>query len=297
MTSTGPAEAELAVVDLRVDVDGVPACDGLSFQARGRRVLVLGAPRALFDATTGLLPAVRGAVTIRGASANEAASRRLIAGAAMEPPMPPRWTVLEYVSWSARLSGLSASEARKTAHEALDRMQLGAMAKSPIVRLLPHARRATVVASALATGAPVIALDDPLGGLPDDVAAAYADVLVTALEDRTWFVFAPRASLTAPLGVAADEVLVCTATQLEMQGAPTELLARARCFVGRVLGSVSARAAVAPALEVRGARMEERGAHLFFDLGESLTTSELMEICASADVAVVELVPAIRALS
>ena len=54
--SEASAEPLLKIEDLRVDVDGVPACDGLTLQTRGERVLVLGAPRVLFEATCGLRP-------------------------------------------------------------------------------------------------------------------------------------------------------------------------------------------------------------------------------------------------
>jgi ABC-2 type transport system ATP-binding protein len=287
-------EPLLSADDLRVDVDGVPACDGLGFRTNGTRVLVLGAPRALFEATTGLAGVVRGALSVRGTPAAQAAADGVVAGAAMEPPTPPRWTVTDYVQWSARLAGLPASEARASAESAIAKMQLAPMAKTRTVHLVPHARRATVVAAALATSAEVIALEDPLGGLPDDVARTYAGVLVRALEDRAWIVFAPRVALTSPLALAADEALIATATRLDAQGAPAELAAAERCFVGRVHGRIGA---ITPALAARGARVEERGAHLFFDLGPEMKSHELMAICAGAGVAVVELVPVARALS
>lgn len=293
---SSPSESEplLAASDLRVDVDGVPACDGIAFRTTGSRVLVLGAPRALFEATVGLGHVSRGALSVRGTDAAQAARRGVIAGAAMDPPTPPRWSVLEYVRWSARLVGLPASEARTSADSAIAALQLGGMAKMPMSRLAPHARRATVVAGALATGAGVIALEDPLGGLPDDVAIAYAKTLVSALEDRSWIVFAPRVPLTSPLAVAADEAVITTSTRVEAQGSPAELGATQRRFVARLVGSVES---IAPALGARGARVEDRGSHLLFDLGPELTTGELVGICAEADVAIVELLPVARALS
>ena len=53
-------EPLLLVEDLRVDVDGVPACDGLTLRTSGDRVLVLGAPRAFYEAVCGVRPVVRG---------------------------------------------------------------------------------------------------------------------------------------------------------------------------------------------------------------------------------------------
>ncbi|MBX3219716.1 MAG: hypothetical protein KF795_04300 [Labilithrix sp.] len=280
--------------DLRVDVDGVPACDGLSFKTTGEHLLVLGAPRAVFDAATGLASVVRGGLSVRGRPAAEAAAAGLIAGAPREPPAPPRWTVTEYVQWSARLAGVPAFEARASAEAAIAKLQLRAMAKTELARLVAHARRATIVAAAIATCAEVIALEDPLGGLADELVAPYAKVLAEALADRAWIVFAPRMPLTNPLAAAADEAIVATALRTEAQGPPAELVAAERRFVARMDGPLDA---VAPALAARGASIEAHGAHLVVDLGASMTTSELVAVCDGANVSVIELVPAFRALS
>lgn len=285
----------LAAEDVRIDVDGVPACDGLTFRTRGAHVLVLGAPRALFAATTGLTPVRRGTLSVRGAPAAEATLRGVVAGAAQEPPLPPRWTVHEYVEWSARLAGVPAVEARGAAAAALTKLQLDPLAKTPTSRLVPHARRATVIAAALATCAEVIALEDPLGSLADDIAASYAGVLAEALADRSWIVFAPRMPLGSRLAETADEAIVATAHRLEAQGRPAELVAAERRFVARLDGPVDG---VLAAIEARGARVEAHGGHFVLDLGPSpVSTGELLSLCDASEVTVLELVPAYRALT
>lgn len=284
----------LAAEDLRVDVDGVPACDGLTLRATGARVLVLGAPRALFDAATGMARIARGALAIRGVPAARAAAEGVVSGAAMEPPTPPRWTAIEYVEWSARLSGLPSAEARARARAAIERMQLGAQAKTPSSKLARHARRAMVVAGALATGAEVIAVEDPLGGLADDVAIGYAKILAEALAERAWIVFAPRMPLRFSLAALADEAIVTTRTHVEAQGRPAEIAAADRRFVARMIGGIEP---VVAALAARGVTVEPHGSRLVLDLGPEVTTAELMAECDRADVAVVELSPLARALS
>jgi ABC-type taurine transport system ATPase subunit len=296
LSAVAPSRPEPVLVadDVRVDVDGVPACDGLTFRTQGEHVLVLGAPRALFEAVTGLVPVVRGGLSIRGTAAGQAAKRGVIAGAAMDPPTPPRWTVNEYVLWSGRLAGVPAAALHSSAEAAIEKMQLAALAKTEMARLVPHARRATTVAGALATCAEVIALDDPLGGLPDDVASMYATVLADALRDRAWVVFAGRMPLASPLATLADEAIIATAARVDAQGPPAELAAAERRFVARFEGSIDL---ISPVLAANGARVELRGAHAIVDLGASLGTSELLAICDKAGVAVLELVPASRALS
>lgn len=287
-------EPVLVAEDVRIDVDGVPACDGLTFRTKGEHVLVLGAPRALFDGVTGLLDVLRGALRVRGTRAATAAGRGVIAGAEANVPTPPRWTVSEYVLWSARLAGVPAAAARANAEAAIEKLQLGGMAKTPMSRLVPHARRATLVAAALATCAEVIALDDPFGGLADELVAPYAKVLADALADRVWVVFAPRMPLASPLVGQSDEVIVATATRIEAQGSAAELAVAQRRFVARMSGPVDA---VAAALTARGGRFEVDGSHLFLELGSAMSTGELMTLCDEARVAVIELVPVARTLS
>ncbi len=99
-------------------------------------------------------------------------------------------------------------------------------------------------------------------------------------------------ALTSPLTLAAEHAIVATASRVDAQGTPSEIAALARRFVGRIEGSAMT---IAPQLEARGARVEEHGSHVVFDLGTEMTTSELMSICVSGDVSVIELVPVARA--
>ncbi len=293
--SSPPATAALlAAEDLRIDVDGVPACDGLSFRTTGEHVLVLGAPRALFEATTGIAAVVRGTLAVRGIPAARAARAITIAGAAHDPPLPPRWSVVDYVSWSARLAGVPSAEARAAAEASIAKLHLEALARTELARLVPHARRATTVAAALATHAEVIAIEDPLGGLPDDVVPTYAAILAEALADRAWIVFAPRLPLASPLAQQADEAIVAGALRVDAQGAPAELVAAERRFVARLDGPADA---ALEAIVARGAQVDVFGAHVVIDLGHALTPGELVAVCDAAGVALVELVPVARALT
>jgi len=73
----------LAAEDVRIDEGNVPSCDGLSFRSKGRRLLVLGAPRALTLATMGVLPVVRGRLLVQGRDASTAVKEGRLAGAAV----------------------------------------------------------------------------------------------------------------------------------------------------------------------------------------------------------------------
>jgi energy-coupling factor transporter ATP-binding protein EcfA2 len=207
------------------------------------------------------------------------------------------FTALEYVAWSARLVGHSRGDARAQAEHAIERMKLTSTAKTPLARLAPQVRRGVVVAAAVATGARAIALEDPLGGLPEEVARAWARMLVASLEDLSWVVFAPRVPLTSPLALHAEEAVVVSGARLDAQGQPAEIAALERRFVAHVHGPVEA---LGPRLSERGARLEGHaagGSRIVVDLGASLTTSELLGVLRDAGVVVVELYPVSRALT
>ncbi|AKU96603.1 ABC transporter related protein [Labilithrix luteola] len=293
-----PPSALLVAEDLRIDEGGFPACDGLALETAGERVLVLGAPRALLLASCGLLPVARGRLEVRGRSPLRAVQENVVASALLDPPLPPKWTVMDYATWSARLAGHGAAHAKKLAAQALERLQLGSSASNKLERLAPHARRAMVVAAAMATGAEVLVLEDPTGGLPEDVALTWGRMLVEAMTEKPWIVFAPRLPLTSPLTLGADEALVLGGeagqTRLEAKGAPADLAPRAHRFVARMQGPLDV---LAERLAATGIGLEIQGAQVIVDLGEGHSTAELLGLCGEAQVTVVELYPLSRALS
>lgn len=286
-----PGAALLVTRGLRVDVAGTPAIDGLTLATTGDHVLVLGAARALFEAAAGLRAVARGEVRVAGVGPREA-MRAAAACAPLDPRMPPAWTLAEYATWSARLAGHPRATARAMAREALGRMQLAGVAKTKVADAAPATRRGTVVAAALATGARVLLVDDPVSGLPDEAARTLGRVLVRALADRRSVVFAARAPLESPLALGADEAVVVDGSAVSAQGAPAEIAARAETFAVRVGGDVGAFAA---GVEAAGGRaLVTAGApppvHVRVDLGP-LATRDLFRIAAERGAVVVELRP------
>lgn len=283
-----PAAPLLVADDLRIDVDDVPSVDGLAFATRTDRAIVLGAPRPLFEAVCGLRRVVRGKLDVAGRPAAEAARANGIAGVALDPPLPPKWTPLEYVTWSARLAGMGATAAKARAKDVLARLDLGSTIATPLSRLPVGVRRATVFAAALATDAPVVVLEDPLDGLSEEVARICAQAFVAALEDRAWIVFASRLQITSPFALAAREALVVSPSRLERHVAPAELGAPSRKFVLRMQGEPEE---LARKLEARGAKLETIGAQATLDLGAELRSSEFLGMCDEARVTIVEMLP------
>jgi ABC-2 type transport system ATP-binding protein len=291
-------EPLLTSSSLRVDVGGTPAIEGLSLASTGERVLVLGAARALFEAAAGLRAITRGELRVAGQDPLAAVTAVAVAGAPLDPPLPPSWTVRDYVTWSARLAGHPHGTARALAHEAIDRMKLGEVAAHKLAAVTAPARRGAVVAAALATGAPVVLVEDPVGGLPDDAARSLARVIVRALADRRTVFFAPRVPLDSPIALAAEEAIVVDGSHVSGQGDPAEIASRDSAFVLRVAGD--ARAFV-DAVEAQGGRLlgspgDPAQARLTIDLG-TLHTRDLLRIAADSNAVVLELRPLGRAFA
>jgi ABC-type multidrug transport system ATPase subunit len=305
--------ALLATSSLRVDEKGAPAIDGLTLASTADRVLVLGAAPALFAAAVGLRRPCRGEVRVEGLAPADAVRRRIAAGAPLDPPMPPHWTPRQYVTWSARLAGHGRAEARELAAEALARTRLDAVAEARLGKAATAARRAAVLAAALATGAPTLLVEDPLAGLPSEAAPAFARVVARACADRRTAIFAARVPLESPLALEADEAIVVTHGRVAAQGAPGEIAAAERSFSVRVVGDVDA---FARAVEQRGARVIcpcgapaatgdptapsskdlGRVGHIRVDLGP-LGTRDLVRIAQAAQATVLELRPISQAFA
>jgi ABC-type multidrug transport system ATPase subunit len=290
----------LAASSLRIDVAGVPTLDALSVQSTGQSVLVLGAAHTLFEAAAALRAVDRGELLVNGLSPLDAVRSGACASAPLDPPMPRRWTALEYVAWSARLAGQPASAAREMASEALDRLQLASFARVRLGNAAPAVRRGTVVAAALATGATTLLVEDPAAGLPDG-GRTFARVVARALSDRRTAIFAGRIALESPLALAADEAIVIDGGRVALQGAPGELAANEGVFSLRVGGDVRAFVQLAAA---RGARLlaplppsgPAAVLPIGIDLGQ-LGTSDLLAIASSCDAVILELRPLARAFA
>ena len=286
-------EALLQTNDARVDVGGAPQIDGLTLASTGTRVVVLGAATALYDAASGTRRPARGTVLVRGEPADAALRATRLAGASLDPALPPTWTPREYARWSARLAGRDDTLAKRLADDAIERLEMRAIADAPLAKAASHARRAAVLAGALATAAPVIVFADPTEGLPDAVARSFGRIVVAALAGRDWLAFASRMALGSPIALEADEALVLSGSEVAAQGAPGELAASERTFSLKVTGDVQS---LADAVEARGASVRRSASVLVVNLGESLTTRDLLSMALENRAVIVELSPLTRAL-
>jgi len=304
--STAKARSVAVVVDsksretllearaLRVDTEGAPDIDGLSFVSsakNGESAIVLGAPRALFEAAAGLVKPSAGELLVAGEIAADAAKRGMVASAPVAHQLPAKWTLDAYATWSARLAGKSKSLASNGAHRALGLLDLREDTDTKLEAARPHVRALAPLAAALATGAEIILLEDPTAQLPGDVARALSRRIVAALSDTSWVLFSGRIALDSPFALHADEAIVMSGSKVE-QGAVAEVAAREGTYAVRIHGEARTFARL---VTTKGGTTRGDGDDLLVDLGAALRTHDLFDLAEEAHSVIVELRPLSRA--
>jgi hypothetical protein len=131
-----------------------------------------------------------------------------MAGVLRDWTVPRSWTLRRALVESARLAGLSASEAKTRAEQVAEDVLLVPVldrqfATGPLV-----VRRAASLASALVTGAEVLIIEDLFEGLAFAEAANFGDVAMRAMGERSWVCFCSRFDEGHPMAARAKEIVV-----------------------------------------------------------------------------------------
>jgi ABC-type multidrug transport system ATPase subunit len=105
---------------------------GVTCESHGSHVVFLAPPPDFFAIAAGITPTFSGRLLICGKTPDIALSERLVAGAPLDPPLPPDETPAFYLTAAAKLTGLNRSQARTATVEALERFQLVALAQTKL---------------------------------------------------------------------------------------------------------------------------------------------------------------------
>ncbi len=278
--------------DLRVDAPekGSPCIDGLTLSSAADRTMILGAPRELMLAFAGMAPVVRGELRIEGEEPRRALALGRIAACPLDSPLPPGWSALRYVEWSARLAGVPRKERRETAEASLAHVGLSLpLIKAPLGKQNRFVRRATQLAAALLPSGATLVLWNPLEDLEPEAANILEPLLVRALGAVRAVLFATRAPLDGRLASTMDEAIVISGSRVLAQGPVLEVATRNRTFVVRAIGDLERFRA---ALTARGGKLGvgNSPAELAVDLG-SMDNAEVFRAALESDAVVVEMRP------
>jgi ABC-2 type transport system ATP-binding protein len=307
-------EPLLVAEEARIAVDGVVAIDRLTLVAPGDRVVLAGAPGALLAALTGVprsaaggartargegeaLPGeasvVAGSLHLAGRSVAEGAHVAVMGAAPLDPPLPARWTVEEYVVWSARIAGVTSRAARDLAAAALGRVGLGAARRRSLGALSAPERRAVVLSAAVVTSPEVLVAEAPLGGLEGAAAALVQSALAGATEGRRAVLSVARLDPGTPEGAlarAASYLVVLAGGDAALEGPPDELFSGAKIVSLTVLRNA---ASFQAELAARGIALRGGPVRFAASLPPGATTREILAAAQAARAAVIEMVPVI----
>ncbi|MFT3773898.1 MAG: ABC transporter ATP-binding protein [Minicystis sp.] len=299
----------LAATEARIAVDGVTAVDRLTLATTGDHVLLAGDTRALFAAITGVpladptkpedeegeLPGeayvAAGTLTLVGRSVGDRAHLAVMGAAPLDPPLPPRWTVEEYVTWGARLAGASRWTARDLAKAALSRVGLAPARRKRLDTLVRAERRVLLLAQAVVMGPEVLVAEAPLSGMEGAAAAFVMQALLAAGEGRRVLLSAARVdagSAEGALARGASHLVVLAGGEVAVEGPPGELFAAARVVSLTVRGNTEALRAE---LSARGIDLRGGPVRFSASLPAGATTREVLAAAAAARAPVVEMVP------
>lgn len=161
-------------------------------------------------------------VDVGGRSIDRALASGQLALAPLDLRLPLRESARTYLSWAAILAGMQVSAASQALAQ---RFGFGAYLDKPLQSAPPHIRRAVVVAAAFLSGAQLLVLEDPLDGLPADVAEEFTQVLARALQGRRVLWLAPRIDAASPLASSCEEALWFHGSACVHRGPPSALSA------------------------------------------------------------------------
>lgn len=276
--------------ELRIDVAGAVALERTSFVANGRSVVVAGDSTALMAALAGVEPIRAGSLRLLGRDVAKREHLPIVGLAPLDPALPPKWTALEYLTWSARLSGLPKRAADKVAETTLARLDLPSLANARLEVLSLAERRVVVLAHAIVAQPEVLVAAMPLAGLSGPPAEYVLRAIERATRDRCSVISVARldpASPERPLVERADEVLVFASGRLVRSGKP-DSLPRARVYLVTVRHNAEA---LRERLATRGLVLRGGPMRHFVELSREEDLDELFVASLEARAPIVQLVP------
>jgi ABC-2 type transport system ATP-binding protein len=218
----------ISVREISKSFAGLQAVDAVSFDLPTGQIAGLLGPNGAGKSTTikmitGSLAPDSGSVSICGIdpAAHPTEARTLVGYLPESAPLYPEMSAQGYLTYRARLWGISRKDRAEAVGRAMDRCRISDVAKRRIGHLSKGYRQRVGLAAALIHDPPVLILDEPTNGLDPSQIRSARSLIRELAEDRTMLLCShilPEVELTC------DRVLVMAGGKVRADGVPSELV-------------------------------------------------------------------------
>jgi ABC-type Na+ transport system ATPase subunit NatA len=208
-SSADAASPLLEVEAARIDLEGTPLIDGLTFGSSGTRLGLVGAAQGLFELLAGRATLSAGRVLIEGIDGREAVLRGHVGLCRSRPEAPARLTSLDVLTHSASLLGMSFGDARRRARQKLHELGLDGLGGRVFQALTLGERRLVWLTHALLSDPTTLCVELPFAELDAQASSVVREAIDRASRERrliVWLDSAVEASSGSQF--ALDDVLV-----------------------------------------------------------------------------------------
>ena len=222
------------------------AVDDVTFSVRQGEIVGFLGPNGAGKTTTmrvltGFLPPTSGTARVAGydIQTQSTAARASLGYLPESAAIYPELRVREYLTFRARLEGVSGSRVRERVSEAVDRCLLGEVADRKIDNLSKGFRQRTALAGALVHQPPVLILDEPTIGLDPVQIIKVRETIRQLGRDRAVLL---STHILPEVEAVCDRVLIIDRGRIVAEGTPADLRAK---LAGAPLVNVAVRGSVA----------------------------------------------------
>jgi ABC-type multidrug transport system ATPase subunit len=291
------AHGDSATLELRalgVRRAGSALLAGLSLSTSAARVGLIGDWSGLFQALTGQAELAAGTARIAGCELHHALARGCVGFAPCDAPLPPAFTITEYLQHASRLSHGEAARAARDAKRVMDEYGLAEFAKCQLSQLVTYQRRALAIACASIASPAVVCLETPLRGLDPEAADYVVRLCGVAAQRSRVIVSSGVPSSPSPersLLDGCERLFWLESGALLSSGSPAQVFAPGTHYSLTVHGANLA--AYAAALKDAGCRLStrERPGRYWVALPEHGTSDLLLDTALALELVVLELEP------
>jgi ABC-2 type transport system ATP-binding protein len=270
----------------------VRAVEGISFHVEQGEIFGFLGPNGAGKTTTikmltGLIRPTSGKAAVFGHAVPSPEAMRRVGFLPENPYVYPYLTPREFVTLSARLSGLGGAEMRRRVESSLERTGIAYAADRQVRRLSKGMLQRTGLAAALVADPELLVLDEPMSGLDPVGRKEVRDLIVEEKKAGKTVFFSTH--ILSDVETMCDRVVILRKGQVVVSGRVRELL---RSDVRRVevtLGDVPE--SLAGKLAADGFVNRRVGEHLLVEIEGDGNVPKVLGDALSAGARVVEVIP------